>query len=65
MTRTTSMNQRAAYVPNAALMGPAVLVPMSSQPWADGIANPWECGNTGTHGFTAKRSTRRLGRWST
>ncbi len=64
MTMTSTMMQHQAMPPAAALVGQHGLVPMAGG-WHGGIANPWECGTNGTLGFTAKRSTRRLGRSST
>jgi hypothetical protein len=64
MNWTTDMMQRAAVMPNAALVGPAMCDPQLGNGWADGFATPWER-IPSTHGFTAKRSARHLGRSST
>lgn len=64
MIRTTDMMQRAAVMPTAALVGPAMCDPQLGNGWAGGIANR-EWGTSRTHGFTAKRSARNLGRSST
>ena len=65
MIMTTDMKQRTAAMPTAALMGLTTLDPQLGTGWADGIAYPWACGTSANHGFTAKRSTRHLGRSST
>ena len=65
MRQTSNMTQHVAMPPAAALVGRSGLVLMVGHGWHGGIANPWECGTNGTSGFTAKRSTRRLGRSST
>ena len=48
MTRTTDTKQRAAAMPTAALVGPAMCDPQLGTGWAGGIANPWERGTTST-----------------
>ena len=64
MTRTDDMKQREAAMPTAALMGPFMRDPQLGNGWA-GIAYSWVCDTSNTHGFTAKRSARHLGRSST
>jgi hypothetical protein len=62
MTMTIDTNQRQAAMPNAALVG--LVDPRLGTGWAGGIATR-EWGTSRTHGFTAKRSARHLGRSST
>ncbi len=64
MTWTTHTKQRAAVMPSAARVVPAVDTQLGNG-WAGGIATPWDLGNATSHGFTAKRSTRHLGGLST
>ena len=63
MTTTISTNQREAAMPTAALVGLA-MDPQLGTGWVGGIAYR-EWGTSRTHGFTAKRSARHLGRSST
>ncbi len=63
MIRIPTM-QQAAVMPTAAPVVPAVSGRYGRE-WFGTQADPCIGGNLGTHGFTAKRSTRLLGRLST
>lgn len=65
MTRIPDMKQREAAMPTAALVGPFMRDPQLGNGWAGGIAYSWVSETSNTHGFTAKRSARYLGRSST
>ena len=64
MTRIPDMKQREAAMPTAAFVGPFMRDLRLGSGWA-GIADSWVCQTSNSHGFTAKRSTRHLGRSST
>jgi hypothetical protein len=63
MTRITT-EQLPAAMPMAAPVVP-VMSGLIERVWLGYQADPCIGGNDGTHGFTAKRSTRHLGRPST
>ncbi len=65
MTGTTHQEQRAAVMPTVAPAGPAMLDPMGGNGWSLGIADRRNGATLASHGFTAKRSPRHLGRSST
>jgi hypothetical protein len=64
MTRTNPTMQAEAAMPNAVRVRPTML----DIGWLDGVASIFAgiaTGTQGQHGYTAKRSTRFLGRLST
>ena len=64
MIRIPTMQQPAA-MPSAAPVVPVMSGLTGGRTWQDIPAASYSGGNDGTHGFTAKRSTRPLGRPST
>lgn len=63
MTRIT-IEQRAAFMPSIAPVVPVMAGLVGGRSWLGEQTDPCS-GNHGTTGFTAKRSTRHLGRPST
>ena len=57
--------QRPAAMPSAAPVAPVMTGLMYGRTWLGHQADPCNGGVHGTDGFTAKRSTRHLGRPST
>jgi hypothetical protein len=57
--------QRPAVMPSAAPVVPVMSGFMYGHEWLGNQADPCTGGNHGTHGFTAKRSTRHLRKPST
>jgi hypothetical protein len=60
-----STQQQPAAMPTAAAVVPVMSTLMYGREWLGNQADPCIGGNHGTPGFTAKRSTRHLGRLST
>ena len=56
--------QQPAAMPTAASVAPVMSGLIGGREWLGYLADPC-LGDHGTHGFTAKRSTRHLGRPST